>query len=119
MTSEGMGRPRALCPRCNEPLQERTTRSAIWQGDRLAVVEGIPALVCWPCAEQYYDDDVSEALRRLNESGFPEAEAVRTISVPVFTLEGRIRERGPTNFNESRPEPSVAPELIQAGCTPF
>lgn len=70
-------------------------RTAIWQGDRLAVVEDIPALVCRSCGEQYYDDDVSEALRRLNEAGFPDAEARAIIEVPVFSLEGRIRKRKP------------------------
>lgn len=58
-------------------------------------MEGIPALVCWDCGDQYYDDDVSEAIRRLNEDGFPEAEAARTELVHVFTLEGRIRKRAP------------------------
>lgn len=65
----------------------------MWQDERVAVVEDIPALVCSSCREQYYDDDVSDALRNLSESGFPEAEAERTIEVPVFSLEGRIRER--------------------------
>lgn len=68
-------------------------RTAIWQGDRLAVVEDVPAHVCPECREQFYDDDVSDALRRLNEAGFPEADAERVIEVPVFSLEGRIRRR--------------------------
>ncbi len=69
-------------------------RTAIWQGERLAVVEDVPAQVCQECMEQYYDDDVSDALRTLNERGFPVSEAKETIEVPVFTLEGRIRKRG-------------------------
>lgn len=85
----------AGCPRCQVPLKAQTVRTAIWQGDRLAVVEGIPAHVCSRCLEQYYDDDVSDALRRLAENGFPVAEAVRETTVPVFTLEGRIRRRAP------------------------
>lgn len=68
-------------------------RTAIWQGDRLAVVEDIPAYVCSGCLEQFYDDDVSDALRRLTENGFPADAAQRQISVPVFTLEGRVRRR--------------------------
>lgn len=95
MAPEETEPPRAMCPRCGEPLAERLVRSAIWQGDRLAVVEGIPALVCASCVEQYYDDDVSDALRRLNEEGFPDSAAERTIVVPVFSLEGRIRQRRP------------------------
>lgn len=82
-----------LCPECRSPLSERTVQTAVWQSDRVALVEDIPALVCQACREQFYDDDVSDALRELSEHGFPESEAERTIEVPVFSLEGRIRER--------------------------
>jgi YgiT-type zinc finger domain-containing protein len=68
-------------------------RTAIWRDDRVSIVEDTPAQVCPDCRDQYYDEDVSDALRRLNEAGFPEEEAQRTIEVPVFTLEGRIRQR--------------------------
>lgn len=72
---------------------EKTVRTAIWQGDRVAIVEDIPAQVCGPCMEQFYDADVSEALRRLAEEGFPAEAAQREIAVPVFSLQGRIRRR--------------------------
>lgn len=81
------------CPRCGGVLNETTVRAAIWQADRLAVVEDVPARVCSGCVEQYYDDDVSDALRVLNEQGFPPSEAERTIEVPVFSLKDRIRIR--------------------------
>ncbi len=77
-----------------------TVRTAIWFGDRLAVVEDIPAYVCQPCSEQVYDDDVSEALRRLAEDGFPAAAAAREMVVSVFSLEGRIVRRAPTTGDE-------------------
>ena len=95
MTDETNATSNAVCPVCNVLLATGEVRTAIWQGDRLAVVEGVPALVCRSCGEQFYDDDVSEALRRLGEEGFPDAEAARRIEVPVFTLEGRIRKRKP------------------------
>ena len=96
MTSDPSGSPpAALCPRCDEPLVSSTVRTAIWQGERLSVVEDVPALVCASCSEQYYDDDVTDALRTLNEEGFPESSADKTIQVSVFSLEGRIRERKP------------------------
>ena len=85
--------PSDNCPRCGEPLAAQTVRTAIWQGERLAVVEDIPAFVCSGCLEQFYDDDVSDALRRLTEHGLPSDDAVREISVPVFSLEGRLRRR--------------------------
>jgi len=69
-------------------------RSAFWRDDQPAIVEDIPAFVCSNCLEQYYDDDVSEALRRLAEEGFPAEAARRQIVVPVFSLESRLRHRG-------------------------
>ena len=68
-------------------------RTAIWQGDRVAIVEDIPALVCGKCNEQFYDEPVSDALRRLAEDGFPAEAATSEKVVPVFSLRDRIRER--------------------------
>jgi YgiT-type zinc finger domain-containing protein len=81
------------CPRCSGALAATTVRTTIWQGDRVAIVEDIPALVCQACLEQFYDDAVSDALRRLAEEGFPHDKADRQIEVPVFSLTGRIRAR--------------------------
>jgi YgiT-type zinc finger domain-containing protein len=89
------GTPPALCPRCQQEMTAETVRAVFWQGARPVIVEGVPALVCRNCVEQYYDEAVSDALRRLAEEGFPDAQAVREERVAVFTLEGRIRERVP------------------------
>ena len=83
----------ALCPRCQSEMVAETVRAVFWQGDRPAIVEGIPAHVCRGCVEQYYDGAVSDALRRLAEDGFPAVAAVREERVSVFTMDGRIRER--------------------------
>lgn len=83
----------AQCPRCGGSLSATTVRTTIWQGERVAIVEDIPAHVCGSCLEQFYDDDVSDALRRLAEAGFPKAQATREIQVPVFSLTGRIGSR--------------------------
>lgn len=85
--------PAAPCPRCGGALAATTVRTTIWQGDRVAIVEDIPAHVCEACLEQFYDDAVSEALRRLSEEGFPAAKADREITVPVFSLAGRVQAR--------------------------
>jgi YgiT-type zinc finger domain-containing protein len=85
----------ASCPKCGGALSVGTVRTTIWQGERVAIVEDIPAHICGTCLEQFYDDDVSEALRRLAEEGFPEAKAQREIRVPVFSLAGRIISRPP------------------------
>lgn len=70
----------------------KTMRTAIWQGDRVAIVEDIPALVCGKCSEQFYDEPVSDALRRLAEDGFPAHAATSEIVVPVFSLKDRIQK---------------------------
>jgi YgiT-type zinc finger domain-containing protein len=76
-------------------MQAATVRTIFWQGDRPAIVEDIPAHVCRDCVEQFYDEHVSDALRRLAESGFPVSEAKKEILVPVFSLEGRVRRPAP------------------------
>ncbi len=93
MTAETEAASPALCPRCHGVLVASTVRTAIWHGDRLAIVEDIPAHVCESCMEQFYDADVSEVLRRLSEEGFPSGQAKKEIVVPVFSLEGRIVRR--------------------------
>ena len=72
-----------------------TVRTTFWRDDRPAIVEDIPAQVCGSCMEQFYDEDVSDALRRLAEEGFPADAAVKEVLVPVFSLKDRIRQRVP------------------------
>jgi YgiT-type zinc finger domain-containing protein len=73
-------------------MAAKVMRTAIWQGDRVAIVEDVPALVCGKCNEQYYDESVSDALRRLAEDGFPAEAAISEAVVPVFSLRERIRK---------------------------
>ena len=76
-------------------MSAATVRTTVWHEDRVAIVEDIPAHVCDSCMEQFYDEDVSDALRGLVEQGLPAESAEREITVPVFSLEGRIRKRKP------------------------
>jgi YgiT-type zinc finger domain-containing protein len=80
------------CPRCERAMRPDTVRTAIWRDDRLVVVEDIPAQVCDACMEQFYDDDTTEALRRLMEEDFPRAEATRELLVPIFSLRARLSD---------------------------
>ncbi len=95
MSSESTTDPEVVCPRCGEAMTAATVRTTVWREDRVAIVEDIPAHVCDSCVEQFYDEDVSDALRGLVEQGLPAEEAAREITVPVFSLEGRIRKRKP------------------------
>jgi YgiT-type zinc finger domain-containing protein len=91
----------ALCPRCDQPMSSATVRTVIWQDDKLFVVEDIPAQVCSSCMEQYYDDSVTDALRRLTEDKFPAAEVKREVLVPFFSLTGRIQTRtAPVDYEQ-------------------
>jgi YgiT-type zinc finger domain-containing protein len=74
-------------------MRPDTVKTAIWREDRLIVVEDIPAQVCDACMEQFYDEDTTEALRRLTAEGFSSATAKREVLVPIFSLEGRIVRR--------------------------
>jgi YgiT-type zinc finger domain-containing protein len=65
-------------------------RTVIWQGDAAVIVEDIPAYVCGSCLEQFYDDAVSDALRRLAERPIAVAEADRVTTVPVVSLKARL-----------------------------
>ncbi len=90
-----MNAPDLSCPRCEGTLIAKTVRTTVWRDDRVVIVEDIPAQVCGSCMEQFYDDAVSDALRRLVEDGFPAEGAKKEIIVPVFSLEGRVRTPGP------------------------
>jgi YgiT-type zinc finger domain-containing protein len=83
------------CPRCGGAATPSTVRTAIWRDESVAIVEDIPALVCSACMEQFYGEDVSDALRQLMERGFPQSEATKHITVPVFSLQARLRPRVP------------------------
>ncbi len=83
-------------------MRAETVKTAIWLDIRLFVVEDIPAQVCGACMEQFYDEDTTEALRRLTEGGFTSALPTREVAVPIFSLEGLI----------VRPVPSPDPEGV-------
>ena len=88
------------CPRCGQVTRSATVKTAIWREDRLFVVEDIPAQVCDSCMEQFYDEETTDALRRLTEEGFTSVEPKRESLVPIFSLEGRIR-RGTSSQEEA------------------
>ncbi len=92
------------CPRCGDTARSALVRTAIWRDDRLYVVEDIPAQVCNSCMEQFYDEETSDALRRLTEENFSSLEPRREVLVPIFSLEGQIHRR-PVSEQESEYSP--------------
>jgi YgiT-type zinc finger domain-containing protein len=78
------------CTNCGSAnVSASQVRSAFWQDDRLVVVEGIPALVCGACAEQFYDDTTVVGLDLLRGEGFPAEKARAELRVPVFSFHVR------------------------------
>lgn len=77
----------AACPVCESTnTRLARVRSAFWHNDRLVVIEGVPALVCNTCGEQFYDDAAVLMIDRMRNNGFPPEEAVGELRVPVFTF---------------------------------
>lgn len=76
------------CPHCGKLMRPGLVKTALWYEDKLYVVEDVPAQVCDRCIEQFYDEETTDALRRLTEEGFPFAEAKGEILVPLYTLKG-------------------------------
>jgi YgiT-type zinc finger domain-containing protein len=83
--------PPVPCPRCEQAMRPATVKTAIWRGERLFVVEDIPAQICDSCMEQFYDEEITDLLRRLTEEGFSSLQPKTEIAVPIFSLDGLIR----------------------------
>src|SRR3990170_7939591 len=97
-----LGEPFA-CLRCEKLTHAAVVRTNVWQGERLIVVEDIPAQLCELCGEQYYDSLVSETLRALLMDDLESATPKRVMEVPVYSLEGRIPEPPPEEQEEGPP----------------
>ena len=74
------------CDLCKSDTYEDTVKMSLWEGDRLVVVEDVPARVCERCAEQFYDNLTVHRLEALRGRRFPVAEAKKIIEVAVFSL---------------------------------
>lgn len=85
----------ASCSHCGSGnLKATTIRSAFWEGERLVVIEDIPAIVCIDCSEPHYDDRTAVLIDLLRGGGFPTEKALREITVPVFSLAHRMKSGG-------------------------
>ena len=84
--------PLTECPAClSTRLRSKRVRSAYWNGHRLVLVDGVPALVCADCGEKIFDEVAAQALDDLKCGGFPAAKAARYLQVPVFEYPGPRR----------------------------
>lgn len=86
----------AVCTNCGgRDVHTAEVRSAFFEGERLVVVEGIPALVCATCGGNFYDDTTMVVLDLLRGEGFPEERARREMRVPVFSFGERLAPKDP------------------------
>ena len=102
MAFDRHGRGSFPCQRCERLTRAAIVRTNIWLGERLVVVEDIPAQLCEQCGEQYYDEMTSEALRALVLDDLDSVEPKRVMEVNVYSMEGRIPEP-PPEVDELKP----------------
>ncbi len=81
------------CPRCGQETRPMTTNTVLWNNEQMYLVEDIPAQYCDNCAEQFYDEFVTDALRHLWEESFPSEDVKRQMTVPVFSLKDRMAKK--------------------------
>jgi len=65
---------------------EERVKMSLWEGERLVIVENVPARICRDCGEHYYEQSVRLQIEKLRSDGFPVASAARIVETLVFTL---------------------------------
>lgn len=79
-------------------LRHHDVKTALWHGDELVVVEGVPALVCENCGERYFEDATALSLDMMRAERGSVGRPERTISVPVlrYVAAGTSCDKGET-----------------------
>src|SRR5262245_20846183 len=88
------------CPRCGSAMSTDHVRTALWHGDTVAIVEDIPAYVCSNCSEQFYSEEVSDALHDLAAYDFPADGAGKPLTRPVVS----VADRTPPSSSPADPD---------------
>ena len=71
------------CPMCHWDMEEKSITVDLRIGDKLYVVEEVPAKVCNHCGEKVFIPAVKRKLQNLVKR---QRKASRTVRVPVFFL---------------------------------
>lgn len=69
------------CDLCGSPMKEQMVTYTIQLGDKLVVVEHVPAKVCVQCGERLYSPDTVERLQR---TVWEQRSPSRMLQTPVF-----------------------------------
>ena len=69
------------CDLCGSPVKEQLVTYTIQLGDKLVVVEHVPAKVCIQCGERLYSP---ETVERLQKTVWEQRSPARMLQTPVF-----------------------------------
>lgn len=76
------------CTFCGSATVADRGRMTLWAGERLLVLEGVPARSCPGCNETFYGADVAARVERLQTSGPGDGpEPRRVVEAPVYAWE--------------------------------
>jgi YgiT-type zinc finger domain-containing protein len=84
----------ASCPACGGRTERKNVMIALWEGDALALVRDVAALVCAGCHERYFEDDVVMRLDMMRAGGFAAQAPAEHLAVPVYAFAPPGREAG-------------------------
>ena len=79
------------CLICGGKTVKKIVTTENWWGEKLTIVENVPAWVCDTCGEQFFEPRICEELDRLRDT--PPV-AKRTIQVPVYSFPGKASLSG-------------------------
>ena len=69
------------CDLCGSPMKEQVVTYTLQLGDRLVVVEHVPARVCPQCGERLYSP---ETVERLQKTVWEKKKSSRVVETQVF-----------------------------------
>lgn len=71
------------CFLCGSKTTKKLITAESWWGDKLTLIENVPAWVCDNCGEQYFEPEVCEQLDHLRKAP-PTAKKV--VQIPVYNF---------------------------------
>lgn len=75
--------PLSKCHICGGRINQKIVSVENWWGEVFTIIEGVPALVCENCGEQYFDAETSLMLDKMRRKQI-EINPKRVIRVPVY-----------------------------------
>lgn len=77
----------AACPACGAAALVASPITTVFRtGESLAVIRGIPAMVCTACHEEYIDDRTAMRLDLMRGGDFAAETPAETMTVPVYAF---------------------------------